>query len=128
MIEFDGISFNELISRRIMAELVQHDPSNAELSQDQVPNRITRFSFMSALAKINGLPFFPKVAEFCDEALHACCDATVMSRGVYMFWPTIYPCRISPISGNQGTLRAILAAHSGGGLGLATQASPTPLV
>lgn len=83
MIEFDGITFNELISRRIMAELVQHDPSNAELAQDQVPNRITRFSFMSALATINGLPFFPKVAEFCDESLHACCDATVMSRGFF---------------------------------------------
>ena len=83
MIEFDGITFNELISRRIMAELAQHDPSNAELAQDQVPNRITRFSFMSALATINGLPFFPKVAEFCDESLHACCDATVMSRGFF---------------------------------------------
>lgn len=83
MIEFDGITFNELISRRIMAELAQHDPSNAELAQDQVPNRITRYSFMSALATINGLPFFPKVAEFCDESLHACCDATVMSRGFF---------------------------------------------
>ena len=83
MIEFDGISFNELISRRIMAELVQHDPSNAELAQDQVPNRITRFSFMSALAKLNGLPFFPKIAEFTDETLHARCDATVMTRGFF---------------------------------------------
>ncbi|MEO0018209.1 MAG: Flp pilus assembly complex ATPase component TadA, partial [Verrucomicrobiota bacterium] len=73
--------FNELISRRIMAELVQHDPSNAELAQDQVPNRITRYSFMSALAKLNGLPFFPKIAEFTDSTLHACCDATVMTRG-----------------------------------------------
>ena len=57
MIEFDGISFNESISRHIMAELAQHDPSYSELAQDQVPNRVTRFSFMSALAKINGLPF-----------------------------------------------------------------------
>ncbi len=83
MIEFDGISFNELISRRIMGELAGHDPSYAELAQDQVPNRVTRYSFMAAIAKINGLPFFPKVAEFCDGSLHATCDSTVMTRGFF---------------------------------------------
>ncbi len=83
MIEFDGISFNELISRRIMSELAGHDPVYADLAQDQVPNRVTRFSFMSAIAKINGLPFFPKVAEFCDGSLHAVCDSTVMTRGFF---------------------------------------------
>ena len=55
MIEFDGISFNDLISRRIMAELAGHDPSYAELAQDQVPNRVTRYSFMATIAKINGV-------------------------------------------------------------------------
>ena len=83
MIEFDGISFNELISRRIMGELGGHDPSYSELAQDQVPNRVTRYSFMAAIAKINGLPFFPKVAEFCDGTLHATCDSTVMTRGFF---------------------------------------------
>ena len=83
MIEFDGISFNELISRRIMGELAGHDPGFAELAQDQVPNRVTRYSFMAAVAKINGLPFFPKVAEFCDGTLHATCDSTVMTRGFF---------------------------------------------
>jgi type II secretory ATPase GspE/PulE/Tfp pilus assembly ATPase PilB-like protein len=83
MIEFDGISFNELISRRIMGELAGHDPSYAELAQDQVPNRVTRYSFMAAIAKINGLPFFPKVAEFCDGTLHGACDSTVMTRGFF---------------------------------------------
>jgi len=83
MIEFDGISFNDLISRRIMSELATHDPSFAELGQDQVPNRVTRFSFMAAVAKINGLPFLPKVAEFCDASLHTYCDATVMTRGFF---------------------------------------------
>lgn len=83
MIEFDGISFNDLISRRIMAELGGHDPSYAELAQDQVPNRVTRYSFMSAIAKINGLPFFPKIAEFCDGTLHATCDSTIMTRGFF---------------------------------------------
>jgi type II secretory ATPase GspE/PulE/Tfp pilus assembly ATPase PilB-like protein len=83
MIEFDGISFNDLISRRIMGELGGHDPSYAELAQDQVPNRVTRYSFMAAIARINGLPFFPKVAEFCDGSLHATCDSTVMTRGFF---------------------------------------------
>ena len=83
MIEFDGISFNELISRRIMGELGEHDPSYSELGQDQVPNRVTRYSFMAAIAKINGLPFLPKVAEFCDGTLHATCDSTVMTRGFF---------------------------------------------
>jgi type II secretory ATPase GspE/PulE/Tfp pilus assembly ATPase PilB-like protein len=83
LIEFDGISFNELISRRIMGELAGHDPSYAELAQDQVPNRVTRYSFMAAIAKLNGLAFFPKVAEFCDGTLHATCDSTVMTRGFF---------------------------------------------
>jgi type II secretory ATPase GspE/PulE/Tfp pilus assembly ATPase PilB-like protein len=83
MIEFDGISFNELISRRLMSELATHDPSYADLGHDQVPNRVTRFSFMAAVAKINGLPFFPKIAEFCDGTLHATCDSTVMTRGFF---------------------------------------------
>ncbi len=83
MIEFDGISFNELISRRIMGELGGHDPSYSELAQDQVPNRVTRYSFMAAIASLNGLPFFPKVAEFCDGSLHATCDSTVMTRGFF---------------------------------------------
>lgn len=83
MIEFDGISFNELISRRIMGELAGHDPSYAELAQDQISNRVTRYSFMAAVAKINGLPFFPKVAEFCDGNLHSTCDSTVMTRGFF---------------------------------------------
>jgi type II secretory ATPase GspE/PulE/Tfp pilus assembly ATPase PilB-like protein len=83
LIEFDGISFNELVSRRIMGELSGHDPSYAELGQDQVPNRVTRYSFMAAIAKISGLAFLPKVAEFCDGTLHATCDSTVMTRGFF---------------------------------------------
>ena len=83
MIDYDGISFNELISDQIMSELGKHDPSFTDLSQDQVPNRVTRFCFMAAIAKINDLPFFPKVAEFCDASLHTYCDATVMTRGFF---------------------------------------------
>ena len=83
MIEFDGISFNELISRQIMGELAEHDPSYAELAQNQISNRVTRYSFMAAVAKINGLPFFPKLAEFCDGTLHAACDSAVMTRGFF---------------------------------------------
>jgi type II secretory ATPase GspE/PulE/Tfp pilus assembly ATPase PilB-like protein len=84
MIEFDGISFNELISRRIMGELAGHDPAYAELAQGQVANRVTRYSFMAAIANLNGLPFFPRVAEFCDGSLHATCDSTVMTRGFFV--------------------------------------------
>lgn len=83
MIEFDGISFNELISSHIMRALAHHDAQFTELPQDQVPNRVTRNCFMAALARINGLPFFPKVAEFCEPSLHAYCDPTVLTRGFF---------------------------------------------
>jgi type II secretory ATPase GspE/PulE/Tfp pilus assembly ATPase PilB-like protein len=83
MIDFDGISFNELISRRIMEQLGAHDPAYADLAHDQVPNRVTRYCFMAAVARLNGLAFFPKVAEFCDSSLHANCDSTVMTRGFF---------------------------------------------
>jgi len=52
MIEFDGIAFNESISRRIMSALADHDCSFADLAQDQVANRVTRYSFMAAVAQI----------------------------------------------------------------------------
>lgn len=83
MIDFDGMSFNELISGRIMHALAQHDPQYSELPHDQVANRVTRNCFMAALAKINNLPFFPKLAEFCDSTLHTACDPTVLTRGLF---------------------------------------------
>ncbi len=83
MIDYDSMSFNELISGQIMRALAMHDPQYAELSHDQVANRVTRYCFMGAIAKINGLPFFPKVAEFCDASLHAYCDPTVLTRGLF---------------------------------------------
>lgn len=77
------MSFNELISGQIMHALAQHDPQFGELSHDQVANRVTRYCFMGAIAKINGLAFFPKVAEFCDGSLHTYCDPTVLTRGLF---------------------------------------------
>ena len=83
MIDYDSMSFNELISGQIMRALANHDPQYAELEHDQVANRVTRYCFMGALAKINGLPFFPRVAEFCDGSLHTYCDPTVLTRGLF---------------------------------------------
>ena len=83
MIDFDGMSFNDLISGRIMQALAEHDAQYGELPHDQVANRVTRSCFMAAVAKINGLPFFPKVAEFCDSALHTYCDSTALTRGFF---------------------------------------------
>ena len=83
MIEFDGMTFNELISKRIADVLAQHDRTYADLPHDQVPNRVTRYSFMAAVASINGLPFFPKLAEFTDPTLHEYCDATILTRGLF---------------------------------------------
>jgi type II secretory ATPase GspE/PulE/Tfp pilus assembly ATPase PilB-like protein len=83
MIEFDGMTFNELISERITEALADHDPTYAELAHDQIPNRVTRFSFMAALASINGFPFFPKIAEFTDSSLHEYCDPAVLTRGLF---------------------------------------------
>jgi type II secretory ATPase GspE/PulE/Tfp pilus assembly ATPase PilB-like protein len=83
VIDFDSMSFNELISGQIMRALANHDPQYGELSHDQVANRVTRYCFMGAVAKINGLAFFPKVAEFCDGSLHTYCDPTVLTRGLF---------------------------------------------
>jgi type II secretory ATPase GspE/PulE/Tfp pilus assembly ATPase PilB-like protein len=81
MIEFDGIQFNDLISGRVMDALAEHDPSLAELGHDQVPNRVSRPLFMSAIAQINGLPFLPKCAEFCESELLDACDPALLTRG-----------------------------------------------
>ncbi len=83
MIDYDSMSFNDLISGQIMRALANHDPQYSELSHDQVANRVTRYCFMGAVAKINGLSFFPKVAEFCDGTLHTYCDPTVLTRGLF---------------------------------------------
>ncbi|HBM78320.1 MAG TPA: general secretion pathway protein GspE [Verrucomicrobiales bacterium] len=81
MIEFDGIQFNDFISGRIMAALIEHDASLTELGHDQVPNRVSRPLFMSAIAQVNSLPFLPKVAEFCDASLLDDCDPALLTRG-----------------------------------------------
>ena len=52
---------HELISGQIMRALAMHDPQYSELSHDQVANRVTRYCFMGAVAKINGLSFFPRI-------------------------------------------------------------------
>lgn len=81
MIEFDGIQFNDLISKRIMDVLAEHDQSLADIGHDQVSNRVSRAMFMSAIAQVNGLPFLPKIAEYCDSALLNACDPALLTRG-----------------------------------------------
>jgi type II secretory ATPase GspE/PulE/Tfp pilus assembly ATPase PilB-like protein len=81
MIEFDGIQFNDLISGRVMDALGAHDASLAELGHDQVPNRVSRPLFMSAIAQVNSLPFLPKIAEFCESELLDACDPALLTRG-----------------------------------------------
>ena len=49
MIDFDGMSFNDLISGRIMQALAEHDAQYGELPHDQVANRVTRSCFMAAV-------------------------------------------------------------------------------
>lgn len=83
MIEFDGITFNDLISRQIVQALVEHDPANVDLQQDQIAGRIPRAVFMAAVASVNGLAFLPKVSEFCDPTIHAPCDPAVLTRGLF---------------------------------------------
>ncbi|WP_018970719.1 GspE/PulE family protein [Rubritalea marina] len=81
MIDFDGFQFNDLISKQIMQALGEHDQAFAEITHDQVQNRVTKSVFMACLAKMNGLAFFPKVAEFCDSELLDKCDPSTLTRG-----------------------------------------------
>ena len=81
MIEFDGIRFNELISRRIRAVLEEHDASLAGLESAQLTAKVTKGIFMAAVAQINKMAFFPKVAEFCQSDLLERCDPTTLTRG-----------------------------------------------
>jgi type II secretory ATPase GspE/PulE/Tfp pilus assembly ATPase PilB-like protein len=81
MIEYDGIRFNALISRRIMKTLVDYDPALAEIDPGQLEAKVTKSVFMAAIAKINNMPFFPKVAEFCESSLLEKCDPSVLTRG-----------------------------------------------
>jgi len=80
MIEFDGIKFNSIVSEQILTCLREHDPSFGNLTHDQVANRVTRPVFMSALGEINGLPFLPKLAEFCEPSLLEKCDPAILTR------------------------------------------------
>ena len=80
MIEFDGIRFNDVVSTQIMRCLGDHDPTHGSLTHDQVPNRVTRPIFMSAVAKVNGLSFLPKIADFCDGNLVEVCDPAILTR------------------------------------------------
>ena len=81
MIEFDGIRFNSLISKRIMQVLVDHDQSLRDIDHGQLGAKVTKIEFMAAVAKVNNMPFFPRVAEFCESALLEKCDPSVLTRG-----------------------------------------------
>lgn len=83
MIAFDGIYFNEPASGMIMAELVLCDPAYGKIGQNQVADRVSRISFMSAVAKLNGLAFFPRVAGFVDRRVLARCNAGVMTHHLF---------------------------------------------
>ncbi|MDP0491996.1 MAG: ATPase, T2SS/T4P/T4SS family [Verrucomicrobiota bacterium JB023] len=98
MIEFDGIRFNEVVSQQLMACLTEFDSANRNLTHDQVPNRVPRPVFMAAVAEVNGLPFIPKVAEFCEAALLENCDPAVLTREGF-----------TPLCQNNGTILIALA-------------------
>ena len=80
MIDFDGMRFNALISKRIIAVLEEHDSSLAGLDNAQLTAKVTKGIFMSAVAQINNIPFFPRVAEFCDGDLMSKCDPSILTR------------------------------------------------
>ena len=61
MIEFDGLQFNDFISTKIMQSLGEHDAEFAELTHDQIQNRVTKTTFMAAIAKLNGSRSSPKL-------------------------------------------------------------------
>ncbi len=81
MIDIEGVQFNDLISAQIMEALGEHDQAFAELDHGEVPNRVTKTTLMAVIAKINKMPFFPKVAEFADNDLLAKCDPSALTRG-----------------------------------------------
>lgn len=83
MIEFDGIKFNQLIAQQILSALREHDPTHEDLTINQVPNKVTRPVFMATIAELNGLPFFPSIADYVDESLMEKCDPRVMSRNLF---------------------------------------------
>ena len=80
MIEFDGIRFNDVVSKQLIACLGSHDASHGNLTHDQIANRVTRPIFMAAVAEINGLSFLPKLAEFCEPSLLEKCDPAILTR------------------------------------------------
>ena len=74
MIEFEGITYNALISRRIQEVLEEHDPTLVDVDASQLETKITKSIFMAAIAKVNNMAFFPKVGDFCDSDLLERCD------------------------------------------------------
>ena len=81
MIEFEGVTYNALISRRIREVLEEHDPTLADIDASQLETKITKSIFMAAIAKVNNMAFFPKVGDFCDSDLLERCDPAVLTRG-----------------------------------------------
>ena len=53
MIEFEGVTYNALISRRIREVLEEHDPTLADIDASQLETKITKSIFMAAIAKVN---------------------------------------------------------------------------
>ncbi len=84
MIEYDGITFNGMISQRLMVILSEHDPNHKDITHELIPSRVTRSSFMSAVAECSAHAFMPKVAEFCDSKLLDKCAPSILNRGLFV--------------------------------------------
>ncbi len=84
MIDYDGISYNEKISKIILATLARHNPQYENITHELVPSRVSRLSFMAAIAECSGLAFLPRIAEFCTPELLEKCSASMMTRGRFV--------------------------------------------
>jgi type II secretory ATPase GspE/PulE/Tfp pilus assembly ATPase PilB-like protein len=61
--------------------LEAYDPSLTDIDDGQLESKVTKSVFMAAVAMVNNLPYFPKVADYCESELLEKCDPSVLTRG-----------------------------------------------
>jgi type IV pilus assembly protein PilB len=79
-----GISFNETIEKQVIANLRAFSPEGKTLSDDKLVKISSKSRILGAVGHTAGLPVFPNVRELANPEFVSQCDATILSRGMFV--------------------------------------------
>ncbi|MAS95821.1 MAG: general secretion pathway protein GspE [Verrucomicrobiales bacterium] len=79
-----GINLNETITDAIVDQLIEHEPSLAERSREDIPRTCTANRILASIGALTSLPLFLKIKDFVDRSLLEESDPSLLNRGMFV--------------------------------------------